>query len=181
MDPRLVMRAQQGDAAAFDAITQAVYGRFLQVAYRILRDRHRAEDATQQALVAIWQKLPRLRDPDRFDAWSYRVLVNHCYKDAKRRRIEPSLDAAREPVVRDEYGRISDRDLLERAFAGLTMEQRAVVVLHHYLGLTVPEIAEVLDIPLGTATSRLGRGMERLRRTLQADRANAYISDGGPA
>ena len=181
MDPRLVMRAQQGDAAAFDAITQLVHGRFLQVAYRILRDRHRAEDATQQALVTMWQKLPRLREPDRFDSWSHRVLVNHCYKEAKRHRTEPSLEAAREPVARDEYGRISDRDLLERAFAGLSVEQRAVVVLHHYLGMTVPEIAEVLDIPLGTATSRLGRGMERLRRTLGAEQSSRSLSDGEPA
>jgi RNA polymerase sigma-70 factor (ECF subfamily) len=179
MDPRLVTRAQQGDAAAFDAITQAVYGRFLQVAYRILRDRYWAEDTTQQALVTIWQKLPRLRDPDRFDAWAYRVLVNGCYKDAKRHRAEASLDVAREPVARDDYGQVSDRDLLERAFAGLTMEQRAVVVLHHYLGMTVPEVAEILDIPLGTATSRLGRGMERLRRILGAEQSSAYLSDGG--
>jgi RNA polymerase sigma-70 factor (ECF subfamily) len=175
------MRARQGDAAAFDAITQLLYGRFLQVAYRILRDRHRAEDLTQQALVTIWQKLPRLRDPDRFDAWSYRVLVNHCYKEARRHRAEPSLEAAREPVARDEYGRVSDRDQLERAFARLSIEQRAVVVLHHYLGMTVPEIAEVLDIPVGTATSRLGRGMERLRLALRAEATGGYVSDGGPA
>lgn len=175
------MRAQQGDAAAFDAITQLVYGRFLQVAYRILRDRHRAEDLTQQALVTMWQKLPRLRDPERFDAWSYRVLVNLCYKEAKRHRAEPSLEAAGEPAARDEFGRVSDRDQLERAFARLSVEQRVVVVLHHYLGMSVPDIAEVLDVPVGTATSRLGRGMEKLRMALRADAAGGFVSDGGTA
>jgi len=176
-----VVRAQQGDESAFDAITQSVYGRFLQVAYRILRDRHRAEDATQQALVTIWRKLPRLREPGRFEAWSYRILVRDCYKEAKRHRREAGLEMATEPVARDEYGRVNDRDLLERAFATLTVEQRAVVVLHYYLGMTVPEIAEVLDIPLGTASSRLGRALERMRQRLGAERSSAYASNGGRA
>lgn len=179
MDPELVTRAQQGDAAAFDAITRSVYGRFLQVAYRILRDRHRAEDATQQALVNIWRKLPRLREADRFDAWSYRILVRQCYKEAKRHRQEPGLEVADEPVARDEYGRVGDRDLLERAFVALTTEQRAVMVLHYYLGMTAAEIAEVLGVPLGTVNSRLGRGLERLRRILGAERPKGYLSNGG--
>ena len=84
--PGLVVRAQQGDEAAFAAITQTVYGHFLQVAYRILRDRDVAEDATQQAIVRMWRMLPRLRDPQRFDAWSYRLLVNACYTEARRIR-----------------------------------------------------------------------------------------------
>ena len=176
MDPRLVMRAQQGDVAAFDAITQLLYGRFLQVAYRIVRDRQRAEDATQQALVNIWQKLPRLREAERFDAWSYRVLVNVCYTEAKRHRREPTLASAPELSAHDEYGRVDDRDQLERAFARLSVEQRAVVVLHHYLGMSIPDIAEVLEIPLGTANSRLGRGMERLSTALRAYAEHEFVS-----
>jgi len=176
------MRAQQGDEAAFAAITRSVYGRFLQVSYRILRDRHLAEDATQQALVRIWRKLPRLRDPARFDAWSYRLLVNACYTEAKRqRRWNSTPFDVSEPVSGDEIGRVGDRDQLERAFARLSVGQRVVVVLHHYLGMTTAEVAETLGIPFGTANSRLGRAMAKLRHVLGADASASYASDGEPA
>ena len=161
------MRAQQGDEAAFAAITQTVYGHFLQVAYRILRDRDVAEDATQQALVRMWRMLPRLRDPQRFDAWSYRLLVNACYTEARRiRRWAVMPIDLQEPVAPDEISRIGERDRLERAYAGLSVDQRVVVVLHHYLGMTTAEVAQTLDIPFGTANSRLGRAMANLREAL---------------
>lgn len=182
MDPGLVIRAQQGDEAAFAAITKAVYGRFLQVAYRILRDRHVAEDATQQALVRMWRKLPRLRDPARFDAWSYRLLVNACYSESRRvQRWESAPLDGHEPLVPDTARRIVDRDQLERAFARLSVDQRAVVVLHFYLGMTIAEVARTLDIPFGTARSRLGRAMDKLRHALGASVPGGYASDGEPA
>ena len=81
MDPRLVIRAQQGDEAAFAELTVAVSGRLLRIAYGILRDRGLAEDATQQALVDVWRKLPGLRDAGRFEARSYRLLVHACYAE----------------------------------------------------------------------------------------------------
>jgi RNA polymerase sigma-70 factor, ECF subfamily len=180
MDPGLVVRAQQGDEAAFAAITRAVDDRFLQVAYRVLRDRNSAQDAVQQALLTIWGTLPQLRDPARFEAWSYRVLMNVCLTETRRRTrwrtVTLTLDVPARP---DDIGAVGDRDQLERAFERLSPEQRAVVVLHHYLGMSTVEVAETLDIPLGTANSRLGRAMTTLRQALAADRPAARLSDGG--
>ena len=125
MDATLVVRAQRGDEIAFAAITQATSGRFKQVSYRILRDRHLAEDATQQALVEIWRTLPKLRDPARFDGWAYRILVHSCYRESKRYKrsfgVEPG---ERELAGPDEMPTVNDRDQIERGFAQLSVDQR---------------------------------------------------------
>ncbi len=170
MDAELVVRAQEGDEAAFAAITSAVYGHLQQVAYRVLRDPQLAEDATQLALVRIWRKLPRLRDPASFEAWCYRFLVNACADEARQshRQLPHSLTTV-EPTTPDEMGRIDDRDLLERAFGRLSVDHRAVIVLHHYLDLTLESTAEALGISVGTAKSRLNRGMSRLRMAMGVD------------
>ena len=86
MDSALVVRAQGGDREAFSAIAAASYSRLHRVAQNILSDLDRADDATQQAVVSMWRNLPRLREPDRFEAWSYRILVNACYSEARRSR-----------------------------------------------------------------------------------------------
>lgn len=170
MDTELIIRAQGGDPEAFDAIVDGAYGRLSQLAYRILRDRELGEDATQAALVRIWRKLPRLRDPSRFDAWSYRLLVNACADEARRMgRASPRLFAHVTQIERNDIDSIDDRDQLERAFKRLSVDQRAVVVLHHYLGMPVSEVATTLGIRKGTAHSRLDRAMGRLRLALRAD------------
>ena len=172
MDSQTVMWAQQGDRAAFRAIIDAVVDRFVMVAQRILRDRASAEDATQQALLSVWHDLPTLRDPSRFEAWSYRLLVNACYSEARKaHRWLPNLplDAVPELRARDELGVVVDRDQLERGFRCLPVEQRAVVVLHHYLGLPMASVAEVLHVPEGTVRSRLHVAMTRLRAALAED------------
>jgi RNA polymerase sigma-70 factor (ECF subfamily) len=173
MDPRLVIRAQEGDETAFAAITQAIGGRLHRVALRILRNQHAAEDATQQALVDIWRKLPTLRDPSRFDAWSYRFVVNACSDEARRRkRSLPDLHVSREPVTPSPASIVDDRDQLERGFERLSMDHRAVIVLHHYLDLTLEDTATALGISTGTAKSRLNRAMTKLRMALEADSPN---------
>lgn len=170
METGLVVRAQQGDEAAFAAITSAVYGHLQQVAYRVLRDPQLAEDATQQALIRMWHKLPRLRDPSRFEAWSYRFLVNACADEARRaRRTLPQVLADVEVATPDEMGRVDDHDLLERAFEQLSVDHRAVIVLHHYLDLTLEATAEALGISSGTAKSRLNRAMTRLRTAMRVE------------
>jgi RNA polymerase sigma-70 factor (ECF subfamily) len=170
MDPRLVERAQRGDEAAFAAITQASHVRLKQTAYRILRDRHLAEDAVQGALVEMWRSLPKLRDVDRFEAWSYRILVNACYRESKRhRRWLGQLRSLSEPTAPDGTGPVNDRDQLERGFAELSIDHRAVVVLHYYLDLTIEDTANALGISFGTAKSRLNRAMAKLRAALHAD------------
>jgi RNA polymerase sigma factor (sigma-70 family) len=172
VDADLVIRAQRGDKGAYALVATEVADRFLAVARRILRDRDLAEDATQQALLAIWQDLPQLRDPARFDAWSYRLLVRACYAESrKERRWAPNLRLlpGDEPVMDDALSSVIDRDQLEGGFRRLSFDHRAVVVLHHYLDLPLERVAEILGIPTGTAHSRLHHAMRGLRAALDAD------------
>jgi RNA polymerase sigma-70 factor, ECF subfamily len=172
MDPELVIRAQHGDEEAFASLAVAVGDRLHAVAHRILRDIELAEDATQQALLAIWQDLPQLRDPARFDAWSYRLLVRACYAEGRRtRHWTPNMRLlpGSEPTQADGSSAVVDRDQLERGFRRLSIDHRAVVVLHHYLDLPLDRVADVLGIPAGTARSRLHHAMRGLRAALDAD------------
>ena len=172
MDTGLVTAAQRGDEEAFASLAVAVGDRLHAVAHRILRDIDLAEDATQQALLAIWRDLPQLRDPARFDAWSYRLLVRACYAEGRRtRRWAPNLRLlpADEPRWRTASGSVVDRDQLERGFRRLSIDHRAVVVLHHYLDLPLDEVAETLGVPVGTVRSRLHHAMRGLRAALEAD------------
>jgi RNA polymerase sigma factor (sigma-70 family) len=172
VDADLIGRAQRGDEEAFASLAVAAGDRLHRVAYRILRDTSRAEDATQQALLAIWRDLPQLRDPQRFDAWSYRLLVRACVTEGgKANRWMPNLQlvAADEPHERDGTSSVYDRDQLERGFRRLSVDHRAVVVLHHYLDLPLEEVAEALGVPVGTVRSRLLHAMRGLRAALDAD------------
>ena len=171
MDTDLVIRAQHGDKDAYALLAAQIADRYLAISRRILRDIDLAEDATQQALLAIWQDLPQLRDPARFDAWSHRLLVRACYAEGrKERRWAPNLRLlpADEPVA-DSLGSIVDRDQLEAGFRRLSLEHRAVVVLRHYLDLPTERVAELLGIPVGTVQSRLHHAMRGLRAALDAD------------
>jgi RNA polymerase sigma-70 factor (ECF subfamily) len=172
MDTDLVIRAQRGDEEAFANLAVAVGDRLHAVSHRILRDIDLAEDATQQALLTIWRDLPNLRDPARFDAWSYRILVRACYAEGRRtRHWVPNLRLlpADESAGRDELGPVVDRDQLERGFRRLSIDHRTVVVLHHYLDLPLEGVAEILGVPLGTVRSRLHHAMRGLRAALDAD------------
>src|SRR3954453_3619195 len=172
MDTELVRLAQRGDEGAFASLAVAVGDRLHAVAHRILRDADLAEDATQQALLAIWRDLPQLRDPANFDAWSYRLLVRACYAEGRRTRAwAPNLRIlpVDEPVGPDASSSVADRDQLERGFRRLSIDHRAVVVLHHYLDMPLETVAETLGIPIGTVRSRLHHAMRGLRAALDAD------------
>jgi RNA polymerase sigma-70 factor (ECF subfamily) len=172
MDSALVTRAQEGDQAAFAEIATRSYGRLHSIAFAILRDRALAEDATQQAMLDAWRHLPRLRDPARFEAWTYRLTVNACYAEGRRaKRWLPNLvlDGSVEPVAPDTVGGVADREQIERGFRQLSVDQRAVVVLRHLVGLPLEEVARTLGIPLGTARSRLYRALQSMRAVMEAD------------
>ena len=180
MDSDLVVRAQRGDRDAFAILARTRGDRLYAIAQRILRDVHRAEDAVQQTLVVAWREVPRLRDPDRFDAWLHRLVVRACYAELRERR---SWDAAIrlldiEPASSDGSMSIADRDELERGFRRLPPEQRAILVLRHYLGLEPNEIAETLGIPVGTARSRLHYAHRAMRAALEADARQVPASGG---
>ena len=171
VDADLIGRAQHGDEEAFASLAVAAGDRLHAVAHRILRDTDLAEDATQQALLTIWRDLPQLRDPARFDAWSYRLLVRACYAEARRtRQWTPNLHILPTDVpAGEDLSSIVDRDQLERGFRRLSIDHRAVVVLHHYLDLPLDQVADVLGIPVGTVRSRLHHAMRGLRAALEAD------------
>lgn len=173
MDQRtLVERAREGDRDAFAVLARAAAARLDAAARLILRDREHARDAVQEALIRAWRDLPGLRDPDRFDAWLYRLLSNAAIDEARRRRrrvIEVKITFADIGAHEDPTGRLVDRDALERALADLAPEQRALVVLHYYLGLPLPEAAQALGISLGAAKSRLHRSIGALRRAFSAE------------
>jgi RNA polymerase sigma factor (sigma-70 family) len=171
MEADLVVRAQRGDRGAYALIAAEIADRFLAISRRILRDLDLAEDATQQALLSIWQDLPQLHDPSRFEAWSYRVLVRACYAEGSRqRRWAPNLRLMSDvTAVADDLSSVVDRDQLERGFRRLSLDHRTVVVLHHYLDLPLERVAEIVGIPTGTAHSRLHHAMRALRAALDAD------------
>lgn len=170
MDQHVVAEARRGDAGAFEALVVGHHHRLFRVAHGILRDPHLAEDATQQAFLDMWKGIPRLRDPARFEAWSYRLLVRVCYAEAKRRPNwlpDTEISPTHTPLSADELRGVADRDQLERGFRQLSVDHRTVIVLHHLLDMTLETVAETLDIPVGTAHSRLGRAMQALRAAMQ--------------
>jgi RNA polymerase sigma-70 factor (ECF subfamily) len=172
VDTELVKRAQHGDREAFGLIAASLSTRFLAVARRIVRDIDLAEDASQRALVAIWRDLPQLRDPARFDAWSYRLLIRACYAEGRRsREWSPNLRIlpADEPVGSDLFDAILHRDQLETAIRRLSVNHRTVLVLHHYADIPLDRVAEILEIPIGTVYSRLHHAMRAMRAALDAD------------
>lgn len=183
MQRALVDLAMTGDEEAFATLARLVGDRLLAVAYRILRDLGLAEDAVQQTLVTAWRELPRLRDRDRFDAWLHRLLVNACYAESRRaRRWNTQIRVLPVNAVAgpDDILTVAHRDQLDRGFRRLPIEQRAVFIFHHWLGLSLPEVAEHLGVPLGTVKSRLHYATSSLRAALEAD-ARASRSSERPA
>ena len=180
MSRALVERAQSGDREAYEQLARGAVRRLFLVASRILRDTDAAEDAVQQTLVAIWRDLGSLRDPDRFDAWTYRMVVRYCRSEPRRRRragvtivdLSESMAAAR-----DDVGDVAMRDELGRAFDALSPDHRAVVVLHHLVGLPLAEIAEIMDVPYGTVGSRLHHALRSMRASIEA--AERVTAPGG--
>ena len=173
MDQRdLVERAGRGDHDAFAQLVDASIARLEAVARLILRDPELARDAVQDAYIRAWRDLPGLRATDRFDAWLHRLTVNaslDAVRKRRRRPVEVELVPMSPPMVGDESGHIADRDVLERGFRRLKPEQRAVLVLHYYLGMPASAVADTLDIPFGTAQSRLHRALSELRSAVAAD------------
>lgn len=172
MQRDLVLRSMEGDRVAFTELGRLWIDRLYAAARLILLDQHRAEDATQEALLAAWRGLKGLRDPDRFEPWLRRLLVNACYREARKdqswRRAQSRLDPVR-GVEPDPADWAADRDVVDQAMDGLDPEQRALVVLHYYLRLPVAETAQALDIPVGTVKSRLSRTTDQMRANLDAE------------
>ncbi len=183
MQRDLVEAARQGDHEAFEVLASSAGDRLYAIARLTLRDAHLAEDAVQEALVHAWRHLPSLRDPDRWDAWLYRLIINACADQGRgRQRQTAEVRMIRtEPSVDEDTRSYDDHDQLDRGFRRLKPDQRAAVALHFYLGLTVPEVADALGVPVGTAKSRIHYAVEALRAALEADERATVASTGGVA
>ena len=177
----LVQRASRGDAAAFDELVATRLGASLRLARAIVDGPSDAEDVVQEAFVSAWRSLPRLREPERFDAWFGRILVNTARSHVRRRGSVTPISIDRQwndPDYQDTTpGRhdpalasVDASDALGRAINRLTFDQRSILALHHLEEQPVAQIAAVLGIPVGTAKWRLHAARQALERALEAER-----------
>lgn len=172
MDTDLVDRARKGDLTAFSRLAEPLYPRLQRIAYSIMGDAGAAQDATQQAMVNVWRKLPQLHDPERFEAWCYRALTNACRSEWRRRKRwlrDSAGGELPESPAPDQLAAVDDRQQLDHAFEQLTIEHRTVLVLHYYADFSHERIADALGIAVGTARSRLHRATAAMRAALEAD------------
>jgi RNA polymerase sigma-70 factor (ECF subfamily) len=160
-------------------LAEASIGRLYNAAQLMVSDPDLADDAVQEALIVAWRDLRALRDHDRFDAWLYRILVRCVYRVAggerreadRRQRMRDDTANARDPS-----NDLANRDEIDRGFRSLKAEYRAVLVTHHYLGLSDDEAAEVLGVPAGTVKSRLHRATAAMRAAVDADTRGDRLS-----
>ncbi|TME30680.1 MAG: sigma-70 family RNA polymerase sigma factor [Chloroflexi bacterium] len=171
MERSMVEQAKLGDREAFTRLAFELSDHLFAVAHRILRDFDAAGDALQVTLLRIWRDLPSLRDPDRFEAWAYRVLLRACQDQLRRQNRQPRTLhlLAADAIAADPALAIVNREQLDRAFRTLTTEQRAAIVLQYYRDMSLPQIAEVLQVPIGTVRSRLHYAKRALRSAIDAD------------
>ena len=173
MDQRwLVERARKGDHDAFAELARGAIVRLDRAARLILRDPELARDAVQDGLIRAWRDMPGLRDPDAFDGWLHRLTVNACLDLARRRRrrpIEVELSPIHHPTIADASSIVARRDLVENVLRSLDPDGRAIVVLHYYLGMSLPEVATTLRIPVGTVKSRLHRALGDMRLAIDTE------------
>jgi RNA polymerase sigma-70 factor (ECF subfamily) len=169
----VVRDAMAGDVSAFETLLAAHIERTHRLAQAVLGSALDARDATQEAWLAAWRQLPKLRDPERFDAWLDRIVVNACRMHARshRRLREISMpEDFEQQVAGPGPDQLAERHQLEAAFGRLDIDQRTILVLHHLEQRPVADIAEVLHIPVGTAKSRLHGARAALERALEAER-----------
>jgi RNA polymerase sigma-70 factor, ECF subfamily len=184
---RLVDLAREGDHDAFAELVRGSIARLDTAARLILRDGELARDAVQDGLFRAWRDLRGLREPDRFDAWIYRLTVNACLDIARRRRRRPIeveiVDITEDlgPSLPDPSEEIADRILVDGVMRRLDERGRSIIVLHYFVGLPLSEVAACLDLPLGTVKSRLSRALGEMRIDAQEPTPIPAFVPGGTA
>src|SRR5690242_5178786 len=159
----LVSRALGGDRSAFDQLLGPLIGRGFRLAYGMLHDPQAAEDAVQEAAIRAWSKLRNLRPGTEMRPWFLAIVANQCRTIARGRwwsvlRLDEQFGTSRAPD--DEVIRGAD---MRAALRRLSPEHREVLVLHYYLDLPLDEVATIAGIPVGTAKSRINRGIAAMR------------------
>lgn len=167
-----IRRAQHREREAFEMLVEQHVADVYRLAAAIVGPTD-AQDVTQETFIAVWQQLPRLRDPDAFPAWLRRICVNRSknwLRDAKRRPAGTSFEAADRgaAATADLAGDAEMRATLEPALRSLNADQRVVLALHYSLGFSIADVAELLGVPAGTVKSRLSAGLTALRRAVSS-------------
>jgi RNA polymerase sigma-70 factor (ECF subfamily) len=174
----IVGRAQAGEAAAFEALVAPRLERLMRLALSILQNDADASDVVQDACLRAWRELPRLREPARFEAWLWQIVINACRSALRTRRRTHVREIAVETMPAGfefvQPGRalaedLSAIDMVNRAFRRLDPEKRAILVLHHVEERPILEIAGLLAIPEGTVKWRLFSARQALERALKAE------------
>jgi RNA polymerase sigma-70 factor (ECF subfamily) len=173
IDRSLIDRARNGDLDAFASIVNARMDAVYRLTSAILGNEADARDAAQDAFVAVWRQIRRLREPEKFEAWLQRVAVNAARQTNRarsRRRVREIPSATVVALAERPAGAPrDDAAILDAALATLPVEQRAILVLHHLEGHPLAKLASILDIPEGTAKSRLFTARRSLAAAIAAD------------
>lgn len=171
-DEDLVRRAAAGDVDAFEALVAPRLNRVFRTASAILGNEGDAHDVVQEAFVATWRQLPRLRDAAKFDGWLNKTIVNRCRDELRRRRRsrEVGIDGARDLPSGDLTGSVGEIAAINAALGMLSVDHRHLLVMHHLQGLSIADLAMELRIPEGTTKSRLHAARAALERALEANR-----------
>jgi len=171
-DERDAERATRATDDVFAELTRRQIDAAFRLAWAILQDDVDADDATQDAFALAWRNRRSLRDPERFDAWFGRILVNVCREQLRRRgrqKVRP-LAEFDDAAIPDSSGHLSSRDAIEVAIRHLDADHRIVVVLRYWADLPLEGIADRLDLPLGTVKSRLHYALRSMRPRLEDPR-----------
>jgi RNA polymerase sigma-70 factor, ECF subfamily len=163
-DAEAIKRCQQGDREVFRHLVERYQQRALAHAMAILLNRDDAEDAVQEAFIDAFKALGTFDTSRAFYSWFYVLLRNRCYKMTAGRRPTESLDEAL--LLDSKRGSDDTRLALEKALHSLTGEEREIVCLKYFSGLSYDDLATHLQIPRGTVMSRLFNARQRLKRKL---------------
>lgn len=178
----LVERMRSGDHDAYAALVRDSLGRLYRTARLILRDPERAEDAVQESLVLAWRDIGGLRDPERFDAWLFRILVRSCNSTGRRVRrgtvTEITLERPHDERRLDPTGALAEREEVERAFGQLTQDQRTILTLVYFADLSLADTSVAVGLPVAKASSRLHHSLEDLRAAMATDDPISRVWDG---
>lgn len=181
---KILHRAKEGDRKAFEEIYQLYHRRIYNAVYGMLSDADDAQDVTQDVFIRLHDALPTLRADEAFSTYLYRIALNLCRDRARRKkRVRfQSMDTPRtdsegeaEPMEFPDLGKLPEElltgDELQRrvreAVQTLSDDHKAVIMMHHFQGMEVNDIADILDVPSGTVKSRLARGRDQLHRKLR--------------
>jgi RNA polymerase sigma-70 factor (ECF subfamily) len=175
-----VQKFIDGEEEAFGRIVRRWEGKIYSLAWRMLASREDAQDVVQETFISVFKSIRGLRDPGSFSTWLYRIALNHCH--AMRRSRKPMLYGvdgthgqsgdeeqilSNMPAAERGAEELEMFDIIRKALAGLSEEHRTAIVLKEYLGLSLEELASVMDCPLSTAKSRLYHGLRGVQRNLK--------------